>query len=74
MQSRALRIVLRVVGLLLLVIGGFITAADLLDSFHSAGSSNAASFTIMVRTHWAVVALVGVVLFVLSFFVGRRRV
>ena len=71
MQSRALRIVLRLIALLLLALGGFKTAADILDSFHSAGSSNAASF--MVPLHWAVVALGGLLLFVLSFFIGRRR-
>ncbi len=74
MKSRALRIVVGMVGLVLLALGGFYTATDILSSFHSDGSSSSAqSFTLMIRTHWVVAAFGGALLCVLSFFIGRRR-
>jgi len=75
MNSRVLRIVLAVGGAVLLALGLFHTAADIVGSFHSAGSSTSAqAFTLMIRVHWLVVALAGASLCVLSFFIGKKKV
>jgi hypothetical protein len=75
MRSRALRIVLAVVGVALLSLGLSHTAADILGSFHASGSSALAeAITLMFRVHWLAAALAGAFLCVLSFILIKRKV
>ena len=72
MQMKLLKIVLRVVGAVLLVLGGFKFGAEVFRSVRMVDSSNSSSFTLMVPMVWLYVALGGFVLCALSFLFPRK--
>jgi hypothetical protein len=73
MKLKLLKIALRVVGGMLLVLGGFKLGAGVVRSVHMVESSSAASFTLMLPMHWFYVALAGFGLCAVSFLFRRKR-
>ena len=73
MRLRLLKLVLRVGGALLLVVGGFMQAFETFRTLQVLRSNDAATQTLIVPPIWLYVMAVGVALLVGSLFLPRRR-
>ena len=69
MQTRAFKIVLIAVGVILLAIGLLNIVPDVLYFI----SSNAASTTLMIKTPWVLMVVFGVLLCVVSLFIRKKQ-
>lgn len=69
MKIEALKIVLMVVGVILLSIGLLNIISDVLHFIRS----NTASSTLMIRTHWILMAVCGALLCIVSLFVRSKQ-
>ena len=63
------KFVLIAVGVILLALGLLNTVPDILRFVRS----NAASETLMIKNYWVLAAVVGALLCVIGFFVGRKQ-
>ncbi len=72
MQSKVLKMVLRVIGIALVAVGGFNVAVELFRSWHLSESSHSAALSLMLPGRWLIVTFAGIVLWVVSSLFPRR--
>jgi hypothetical protein len=69
MQTGAAKIILIAVGVILLTLGLLNTVPDVLHFFNS----NTASSTLMIKTHWLLMVVCGMLLLVVGFFITSNE-